>query len=92
MRTPQAVKEAAKSLTDEYATKYYHIGPYKGYEVYTLRFLEEVFIGYPEIYLYKEGEDVICLRGDMVFDISREAEKNTRERRKAAREAKNKEI
>lgn len=88
MRTPQAVKEAAKFLTDSFATKYYHIGPYKGYEVYTLHFLEEVFIGYPEIYLYKEGEDVICLQGEMVFDIMREAEKNTRERRKAAREAK----
>lgn len=85
MRTPQAVKDAAKFLTDMYATKYYHIGPYNGYEVYTLLFLEEVFIGYPEIYLYKEGEDVICLQGEMVFDIMREAEKNTRERRKAAR-------
>lgn len=90
MRTPQAVKDAAKSLTDEYATKYNHLGQYNGYEVFTLRFLEEVFIGFPEIYLYKEGEEVITLCGHEVFDIMDEAVRNTRARRKAARQAKNK--
>jgi hypothetical protein len=92
MRTPQAVKDAAKFLTDGYATKYSHLGQYNGYEVYTLRFLEEVCIGLPEIYLYKEGEDVITLQGYEVFDIMDEAIKGTRARRKAAREAKNKQI
>ena len=90
MRTPQAVKDAAKYLTDSYATKYNHLGQYNGYEVYTLRFLEEVCIGLPEIYLYKEDEEVICLQGSEVFEIMDEAVKNTRARRKAAREAKNK--
>ena len=86
MRTPQAVKDAAKSLTDRFATKYSHLGQYNGYEVYTLCFLEVVSIGLPEIYLYKEGEEVITLNGYEVFDIMHEAIKGTRARRKAARE------
>ena len=88
MRTPQAVKDAAKDLAEEYQTKYWHIGPYKGYEVYTLRFLEPVYIGLPEIYLYKEGKKVKTMCGEEVFEIMDEAAKNTRERRKAARKNK----
>ena len=92
MRTPQAIKDAAKFLTDDFATKYNHLGQYNGYEVYTLQFLEEVVIGFPWVFLYKEGEEVITLCGFEVFDIMDEAVRNTRARRKAAREAKNKEI
>lgn len=61
MRTPQAVKEAAKFLTDDCATKYRHVGQYNGYEVYTIDFLEDVTIGFPWVFLYKEVEDVIEL-------------------------------
>ena len=92
MRTPQAIKDAAKFLTDDFATKYNHLGQYNGYEVYTLQFLEEVCLGFPEIYLYKEGEEVITLQGFEVFDIMDAAVRHTQERRKAARLAKNKEI
>ena len=90
MRTPQAVKDAAKFLTDCYAAKYNHLGQYNGYEVYTLYFFEEEapLIGLPEIYLYKEGEEVITLHGFEVFGIMDEAVRNTRERRRAARQAK----
>ena len=89
MKTPQAVKDAAKFLTEDCATKYRHVGQYNGYEVYTIDFLEEVTIGFPWVFLYKEGEDVIELNDiDYVFDIIRTAERNTRERRKAARLAK----
>lgn len=86
MRTPQAVKDAAKFLTDAYPTKYDHVGVYKGYEVYTLRFIgEPPIIGYPEIYMYKEGKRVKTMCGPEVFPILDAAAKNTRERRKAAR-------
>ena len=88
MKTPQAVKDAAKFLTDMYLTSYYHVGEYNGYEVYTLRFKEEVCIGLPEVYLYKEGEEVIIIGGHESFAILDAAAKNTRERRKAARLAK----
>lgn len=91
MRTPQAVKDEAKFLTECYQTKFVHLGQYNGYEVYTLRFLEEVCIGYPWAFLYKEGEDVIAISDELVFDIMDEAERNTRARRKAAQEARNKE-
>ena len=90
MRTPQAVIDATKALTVEYASKFYHIGHYNGYEIYTLRFLEEIIIGLPEIYLYKEGEDVITVQGHEAIIITREAERNTGERRRAARLAKDK--
>ena len=84
MRTPLAVKKAAKFLTDDFATKYCHLGQYNGYEVYTLEFLEDVTIGFPWVFLYKEGEDVISLNDErFVFDII-----ETAERRKAARLAK----
>lgn len=89
MRTPQAVKDAAKFLTDSYKTQYSHLGQYNGYEVYTLRFLEEVIIGLPEVYLYKEGEEVITVFGENAFEIIDEAVKYTRARRKAARQEKN---
>lgn len=89
MRTPQSVKNAAKFLTDDYDTKYCHLGQYNGYEVYTLEFLEFVCIGYPWVFLYKDGEDVISINEPpFVFDIMDEARRNTRERRKAARLAK----
>ena len=89
MRTPQEVKDAAKELADMYPTKYWHIGQYNGYEVYTLRFLEPVIIGLPEVYLYKEGEEVITVFGDNVFEIMDEAARSTRERRKAAKGKRN---
>ena len=92
MRTPQAVKDAAKELTEMYETKFVHLGQYKGYEVYTLHFLESVCIGLPEAYLYKEGERVKTVWGEEVFQIMDEAVRNTKERRKAARQEKNKEI
>jgi len=88
MRTPQEVKDAAKELTDMFPTKYWHIGQYNGYEVYTLRFLEPVLIGLPEIYLYKEGEKVKTVFGEQVFEIMDAAARFTRERRKAARNSK----
>lgn len=89
MRTPQAVKDAASFLTDDCSTKYRHVGQYNGYEVYTIHFLEDVIIGFPWVFLYKEGEDVIELNDiDIVFDIIKSAERNTRERRRAARFAK----
>lgn len=85
MRTPQAVKDAARELTEMYKTKYVHLGQYKGYEVYTLRFLETAFIGLPEVYLYKEGKKVKTIWGEDVFEVMDATKKNTRERRKAAR-------
>lgn len=93
MRTPQAIKDEAKFLTDICPTKYRHAGQYNGYEVYYIEFLEPVCIGLPWVFLYKDGEDVISLNEiDLVFDIIKTAERNTRARRKAAREAKNKQI
>lgn len=94
MKTPQAVKDEAKFLTECYQTKFVHLGQYNGYEVYTVRFLEgeELTIGFPWAFLYKEGEEVIAISDELVFSIMDEAKKNTRERRKAAREAKNKQI
>ena len=87
MKTPQAVKDAAKYLTDSFPATYNHIGEYEGYEVYTLNFKDPVpTIGFPEVYLYKEGEDVIAIRHESIpFQIMKVAAKNTRERRKAAR-------
>jgi len=96
MRAPQAVKDDAKFFLDEGA-KLYHIGEYEGYEVYGIRYAEEMETGYPIVFLYKEGEPVMELQyeaeqffGVSVFEIRRVAAKNARERRKAEREAMNK--
>ena len=96
MRTPQAVKDAAKFFLEE-GDKLFHIGDYNGYEVYQVVFPEGECTGYPIIFMYKEDEPVLELQyeaemffGVSVFEIMRIAAKNTRERRKAAREAKNK--
>lgn len=89
MKTPQAVKDEAKFLTDMYPATYNHLGVYDGYEVYTLNFKgEPPLIGLPTAFLYKEGEEVLTINGMEVFDIMDAAAKYTRERRKAAREAK----
>ena len=89
MRTPQAVKDAAKFLTDMFPAKYCHLGQYDGYEVYTLDFIgDEPIIGLPWVFLWKEGEEVITISNPVVFDIIDEANRSTRARRKAAREAK----
>lgn len=90
MRTPDAVKEAAKDRASCYSrVGYAHLGPYQGYEVYTLRVFDELPlpIGLPEVYLFKEGLDVITVCGHDVFEIMRIAAKNTRDRRKATRMA-----
>lgn len=95
MRTPQVVKDEAKFFLDGGA-KLYHIGEYSGYDVYQVGFPPDECTGYPIVFLYKEGEPVLELQYDAemlfgvsVFEIMRIAAKNTRERRKAARLAKN---
>ena len=88
MRTPDAVKEAAKDRASCYSrVGYAHLGPYQGYEVYTLRVFDELPlpIGLPEVYLFKEGLDVITVCSPEVFEIMDEATKASRARWKAAR-------
>ena len=88
MRTPQAVKDEAKEMTDEFKSRIVHLGPYNGYEAFVLEILEDVEIGFPEVYLYKEGEPVFTVCGPESFEVMNAATKATRARRKAARLAK----
>ena len=78
MRTPQTVKDAAAFLTDEFPTKLYHIGEYDGYEVFGIRYLEEPepCVGFPSVFLYKEGKKVITETGSSVFEIIQTARNN----------------
>lgn len=88
MRTPEAVKDAAIDRASCYSrVGYAHLGPYQDYEVYTLRVFDELPlpVGLPEVYLFKEGLDVITVCGPKVFEIMDEATKAARARRKAAR-------
>lgn len=94
MKTPLAIKEEAKEWR-EYGARVHHIGNYKGYEVYAVLFPEGMLTGYPIILMYKEEEPVLELQyeaerffGDDVFEIKRIAAKQMRDRRKAARLAK----
>lgn len=80
MRVPQAVKDAARYLTNAYIATFVYLGSYKDYEAYTLGFLEPVFIGLPEVYLYKEGEIVVTVYDSRAFDIIKEATKNVKDR------------
>lgn len=78
MRTPQAVIKASKRIVDMRTNKVTHLGEYKGYEAFTIESLESVPIptGLPLVFLYKEGEDVISVNPDSVFDVMDEIVKN----------------
>ena len=82
MRIPQAVKEAAKWLSDCHDTRLYHVGEYQGYEVFTLEFFDDSDIGFPEVYLYKKGEEVITIQDSMSLDIISMALENKNENKK----------
>jgi len=85
MRTPQAVKDAAKSLTDEFGGHFEHLGQYKGYEAFSLHLHTKVPLGYPWVFLYKEGEEVEPVCGEEVFDIWDETDKNKKEQEQKQR-------
>ena len=78
MRIPQAVKKAAEHLIDMRTNKITHMGEYKGYEAFTIESLESepTPTGLPVILLYKEGEDVISVNPDSVFEVMDEIVKN----------------
>lgn len=79
MRAPQVVKDAAKSLMDEFGGHFEHLGQYKGYEVFSLHLHTDVPLGFPWVFLYKEGEEVEPVCGFEVFDIMDEAVRNKKE-------------
>ena len=63
MRTPDAVKEAAKDRASCYSrVGYAHLGPYQGYEVYTLRVFDELkSICSITIYVIKDSDKLLDL-------------------------------
>ncbi len=78
MKIPQAVKEAAENLLDMRTNNITHMGKYKDYDAFTIESLESVPspTGLPLVFLYKEGEEVISVNPDSVFEVMDEIVEN----------------
>lgn len=68
MKIPAKVQAASQSLIDMFGGHIKHSGTYKGSDVYALILPEDVTIGLPYAYLYKDGE-VEELSGDVALYI-----------------------
>lgn len=63
---PQIVKDAASDLIEMFGDNFDYLGKYEGADVYMYHFSEEVTVGGPFVYLYKDGA-VERLTGDVAF-------------------------
>ena len=56
VKVPQIVKDAAKYLVDLYGDKFEYLGKYEGADAYIQRVPDDLCIGYPHVYLVKDGK------------------------------------
>lgn len=56
MNVPEAVKKAAKYLIDSYDSDIDYLGKYEESDVFVFNFSEPACIGYPSVFLYKDGK------------------------------------
>lgn len=68
MNIPEQVKTEAKEFIKQYGESFKYLGNIEGQEAYLFLFPEEITIGFPFLYLLKNGE-VIEVSGPMVFDF-----------------------
>lgn len=54
MEAPDIVKKAAKSLIDRYGGTLNYLGEYEGADAFVFQPNEELVIGYPHVYLFKQ--------------------------------------
>lgn len=66
MNIPEAVKNEARSLIEQYGDSFEYLGDYEGQEAYLYKFPDDAVTGFPFLYLYKDGE-VLEVTGPSVF-------------------------
>ena len=70
MDTPKAILKAAKDIIKDFGDDFKLIGNSDGWDVYVLQLHEDREIGYPFVYLYKDGA-VREVTGEDIFDLFR---------------------
>lgn len=65
---PTVVKDAAQGLIELCNGKIAYLGQYNDSEVYCYKPIEDIEIGFPTIYLYKDGE-VVEISDFLALDI-----------------------
>lgn len=69
-RTPQIVKDKARWLIDKYGCNFEYIGQHEGKNVYMFIFPNDIETGFPFIYLWDRGDDIVELTGFEALDIT----------------------
>lgn len=68
MNVPQEVKNAARDLISQYGDSFDYLGNHEGQKAYLYLFPEDATIGFPVLYLFKEGQ-AIEITGPDVFNF-----------------------
>lgn len=68
MNVPEEVKHEARWLIEQYGDSFDYLGNYEGQEAYLFRFPDDATVGFPFLYLFKDGE-AMEVTGPGVFDF-----------------------
>lgn len=55
MEIPEPVTEAANELIESFGGSILYLGPYEGADVYLYQFPEAAVVGFPILFLWKDG-------------------------------------
>lgn len=56
VKVPQIVKDAARDLIDRFGDNFDYLGKFEGSDAYAFKFPNDLCIGYPYVYLIKDGK------------------------------------
>lgn len=56
VKVPQIVKDAAQDLIDRFGDNFNYLGKFEGADAYVFKFPNDLCIGYPYVYLVKDGK------------------------------------
>lgn len=68
MNVPEQVKNEARPLIEQYGDSFDYLGNCEGQEAYLFRFPDDATVGFPFLYLFKDGE-AMEVTGPGVFDF-----------------------
>lgn len=68
MNVPEQVKNEARELMEQYGGSLEYLGDVDGQKAWLLHLPDDVTIGFPHLYLYKDVE-AIGITGPSVFDF-----------------------
>ena len=68
MNVPEAVKNEARGMIEQYGGHLEYLGDVDGQKAWLLRLPDDLTIGFPHLYLYKDGE-AMHVTGLSVFDF-----------------------